>query len=486
MRTQTHKTRAGYTLVEMLVAAAVAIGLMVIITGAFSHGLSTFSKLKAQGTLMERMRATSSVVREDLTTIHFLRGTATEYLAEEQPHTVGFTPPPNGYFRIWQGAMPNNAFNNPFEFEGSDPEGINYCRATTHMLSFTARSRGTTPDEMFMVQEPWPANPAVQWPRSWIDPQDYRYPNTFFSRWAEVAYFLVALQDANGNPETANGTQLYALHRRQRLLLPFISGLTQPVAATGNPEISTRTQVSAPVGQFYNLSGSVTQPRNRFGMLPGNNLAIAIPNTEPTPDPRCAGFPIVTDPVDGRLRYQTLAEESAAGVAGAAGREGEDVMLSDVISMEIKALWRFDAAVDNKPPQASYFVPAFGATPLANTDFPFDYLPWSTRNQFFGNPATSPVSVKARVFDTWSNANGSPYDFVPTYVPPGLDPEPAAHPGALPNSVQMWDRVNNVATPAQTAARIPLRITIRAIQLKIRCWDRKTMQTRQITIVQDV
>jgi hypothetical protein len=98
-----------------------------------------------------------------------------------------------------------------------------------------------------------------------------------------------------------------------------------------------------------------------------------------------------------------------------------------------------------------------GAFP--NTDYPFDYLPvpkWS----FFGaasNPSFAiPGNLSYRVFDTWSRA-----------------------PGVLPNQYSTWNTAGSVVS-------IPLKIRIKALQIRIRVWDRKSEQARQITIVQDM
>ena len=63
--------RAGFTLVEMLVAAAVSILLMVIITGAFTQGLDMFRKLRAQAKLQDTMRQAGTTIKDDLSWNHF-------------------------------------------------------------------------------------------------------------------------------------------------------------------------------------------------------------------------------------------------------------------------------------------------------------------------------------------------------------------------------------------------------------------------------
>src|SRR5262249_34891633 len=86
-----------------------------------------------------------------------------------------------------------------------------------------------------------------------------------------------------------------------------------------------------------------------------------------------------------------------------------------------------------------------------------------------------------RVFDTWSAANNTPYSWIENQTPP---------PGFAYLAQPMWKRGmdpnDQPANPDWTAARLPLRIKVRALQLRIRMWDFKTEQTRQITIMQNI
>src|SRR5205085_3529206 len=63
--------RGGFTLVELLVAAAVSILLMVILTEAFKRGIDMFRTLRAQGQMQERLRLASIGLRDDLASFHF-------------------------------------------------------------------------------------------------------------------------------------------------------------------------------------------------------------------------------------------------------------------------------------------------------------------------------------------------------------------------------------------------------------------------------
>ncbi len=71
MRVYERKGRRGFTIVEMLVAAGVAMVLMVIITEAFKRGIDMFRLMRAQGNMQERLRTAGTAMRDDLAAHHF-------------------------------------------------------------------------------------------------------------------------------------------------------------------------------------------------------------------------------------------------------------------------------------------------------------------------------------------------------------------------------------------------------------------------------
>src|SRR5262249_13030922 len=63
--------RRGFTLVEMLVAMALTMFIMVILSEAFATGLDSFRQLKAIGDMEESLRAAATVLRADLAADHY-------------------------------------------------------------------------------------------------------------------------------------------------------------------------------------------------------------------------------------------------------------------------------------------------------------------------------------------------------------------------------------------------------------------------------
>src|SRR5439155_7117147 len=63
--------RAGFTLVEMLVATALIMFIMLILSEAFVAGLNAFRTLKGIGDMESRLKAAVTPIREDLRQDHF-------------------------------------------------------------------------------------------------------------------------------------------------------------------------------------------------------------------------------------------------------------------------------------------------------------------------------------------------------------------------------------------------------------------------------
>ncbi len=71
LRHRPQTERPAFTLVEMLVAMALILFIMVILSEAFVAGLESFRQLKAIGDMEERLRTASVEIRRDLSADHF-------------------------------------------------------------------------------------------------------------------------------------------------------------------------------------------------------------------------------------------------------------------------------------------------------------------------------------------------------------------------------------------------------------------------------
>jgi len=501
MRTHSSR-RSGFTLVELLIAAAVSILLMVILTEAFKAGLEMFRKMRAQGNLMTKLREASTTIRTDLAAPHFpnYKDPNLPYLSQQDLTSATWTPPTDGYFRIWQGPEPENilnnvppyAFNNPFVFEGLDPEGIMYCRCTNQGMQFTVLLGGAAgSDDMFRTLEGPHGNSGF--PALWIQPAYYRDGLSFSSKWAQVSYFMRSTgqftKTTPYNPRSAanqqqGGVPLFDLCRRVQLLMPLVSAQldgTNPPSnlitnSNQNPDLSADINNALLVREGWNTSfsanvpPSVDQPQYRFGQFgTPAGFPYKIPDNLGLPNPMV------------RRRPPAIGDPGEYDPPQFLNRRGDDVLLSDVLSFEIKAVWAyptgnniFTTGPSQGGPLAFQPFPANdwalpGIGPYPNADAPFDFLPMPKWGNPLPNPFINPSNpsfvivpnqLSYRVFDTWSRAPGTGYS-------------------QLINGNPAWS-VNG------TPFTVPLKIRIKTLQIRIRIWDRKSEQAREITIVQDV
>jgi type II secretory pathway pseudopilin PulG len=431
------RRRQGFTITELLVAFALIIFIMVILTEAFSAGLESFRQLKAIGDMQEKLRAAFIVMKRDLQAEHFedARGNRLSDIDLRSQE-----PPDAGYFRLWQRwdpTAPNAQQSYNFTpsstvwcstLEGVDNSFIPVTRATEHVLAFTVRLRGPMPGDYFTAPLPG-VNHAAEDQMRQMCPPDFWVQNTgtpppsflnpMYSQWAEVAYFL---KPVNRN---AGATPLYALYRRQRLLGAEANAVT--ITWAQRPEIDAYAEVSFPppaTGQTLPLNDlrRITIPENRFGSTAT----------------RGGVYPA-------NLNGWTLEEQLGINDI----RAGDDLLITNVISFDVKAVYEGFPSSYGVTPDSPYF----------NDLPPVVYNVTSGPNPRQERPYQNPIFVSQNgptvlnyaVFDTWSKEG--------------------AYAG--------W------ATPG-TATSLPLKIRILALQITIRVHDDKTGLTRQTTLIQDM
>lgn len=404
--------RQGYTLVELLVAMALIVFMMVILSEAFSVGLESYRRLKAVGDMNERLRGAALVLRRDLAADHFegsrrLSGRPSSPTSSTATTDFwGAGPPREGFFRIWQGSAS--------VVEGRDGDNNASTHATDHMLHFTVKLRGNDAQDFFSAKVP---NGS---PLPALGVGDARHQDssgTLNSQWAEVVYFL------RPNGQFAGSTPLYALYRRQLVVVPEHRDLREinwgsRAVAAGEwgdyREVSCKPNPQNPDLLYFNTPTDLTVPQRRFGMDRDVD----------------GGLPVGYDLADRRTwTYPILAEEDPA-------RAGADLLLTDVISFDVAI-----AASIRTSTTFSEFVDLFHTTFRSSTN----------RNSHFTG------TNKPRVFDTWSDQVDGAYEY------------------------DEW----SMTTPA-APDHLPSRLTLRAVRITLRVWDAKTQQARQVTIVQDL
>jgi hypothetical protein len=217
--------RAGFTLVEMLVATTLTLFTMAIITQAFVTSLEVFSQLKGIGDMEAGLRGASTIIRSDLSHDHFEgKRRMSDANFWDSPVLVPFsTSAPAasavsaGFFHIRHGAASG--------LEGVDADGIPVYSAADHVLHFTIKLRGNRPENFLAAAIPGTSPLTASSVNYFDQARDGTYgttPGYVTSQWGEVAYYLVpkGTTVTPTDPKSGYGTTLYALYRYQGVVLP--------------------------------------------------------------------------------------------------------------------------------------------------------------------------------------------------------------------------------------------------------------------------
>src|SRR6516164_6812291 len=94
--------RHGFTITELLVAMALIMFIMAILSTAFVAGLTAFRDLKAVGDMDQKLRAVLVALQRDLSDAHFTDGSGNT----DKTDTVASPPaaPFGGFFLVYQGS----------------------------------------------------------------------------------------------------------------------------------------------------------------------------------------------------------------------------------------------------------------------------------------------------------------------------------------------------------------------------------------------
>jgi hypothetical protein len=458
--------RAGLTLVEMLIALALSIFIMAILSEAFVKGLEVFGQYKALADLDQRLRTAANILRRDLRAPHFEGSKKLSECTASSKAMPGIDGLPPGIFNPQQAEVllrqlapyryvcPNEGFfsieewaNRPagatMFFEGQDSTGRPSYRdqpafdaagnliRSSDVLHFTARLEGNEPDKYFYGKTR---------PTSAVDSGGFvgsRYDSVgnglYTSQASEMLYFLhtdeTSLLPGAGTP--LGPVLTFNLYRQAWLLVPsrFSNG-TAPLGDTTYANIN-QFRIENDLSAFYD-GGTNSVYYNTMSDSQHINRRV---------NPRVVRTP--------RLL-------SVGGL-----REGSDILLTNVISFDVKVLDPF-----------AYKIP-LGAT------------------------GGGPVSGRGAYVDIG--------DTVQT-VPGGVNPCPTAavlpadnllpaFGGVLNNTAALdvfdtgtrrFDGGVGTTTFSPTESPATHNFPINSIQITIRVYEPKSRQTRQITIIQDM
>jgi prepilin-type N-terminal cleavage/methylation domain-containing protein len=473
------RRRQGFTLVELLVALALIVFIMAILSQAFATATKTFRDLKSAGDLAERLRMVTARLHRDLAANHFNQGARLsdpKFWQNSPNGTSGAPGPPSlgGFFCIYQGLMPGQALD--YVTEGNQVTGVPSTRTTSHGMHFTVQLGGTDLGDIFSTTaaaNTWAPrldssqftdlpdarfmNPTIPSASNGTGPVPNNLPSMYNYTWAEVAYWLQAsINPSTGVQDDANGTPLFNLFVRRRLAVQDNTHIQQfpaqptqaPPAGWVNgpddyPEVSCEYDPPGQTTMYFNSPVDLSVPQRRFS-YPKNLPALPTDSIMPQ------------DPVTGGPAYQTFTQAAALDPNLPAQLQNADLLLTDVISFEIRMLFS-DPTFSSSVTSTQAYIP--------NPAQPFMTL-WDLQ-QAAPTAYTKGGQVPAgvMVFDTWSQIATDP-----TFG----DYSQWNTQGNTNTNIPLWNYNNNVNNG-------PI---ILAIQVTIRIWDRKSQLTRQVSLVQ--
>src|SRR5258708_7578564 len=271
------RRRQAFTLVELMVAMALIICIMAILSEAFVVGMKTFRDLKAVGDMDQNLRTITVKLRDDLSSDHFegrLRLSDPKFWTQPP-----YQPPREGFFTIVQMTPPGATLTAPipgpgYFDEGPDADVIHSFVATDHRLHFTVKRRGNQKDRFFSTSVPF-NSPLLQFINNDPTTVNPNFSNTSFdqelsssdarlqqkgdgnhanyaSQWAEVGYFLVRTTDGTEGPGPI-GTPLFALYRCEFAITPDNSVINFAAGPPGPTPVPS-TQLTGIPPEYVGMS----------------------------------------------------------------------------------------------------------------------------------------------------------------------------------------------------------------------------------------
>src|SRR5713101_2861271 len=135
---QTSRRRGAFTLVEMLVATALVMFIMLILSEAFVAGLEAFRTLKGIGDMEERLRAAALIIRSDLEADHFESG-----VQLSDPNFWRQGNPRQGFVNITQGFNPTTSAGGVSAAPAGPPQTVTLTTPATLVSNTWSIQPGT-------------------------------------------------------------------------------------------------------------------------------------------------------------------------------------------------------------------------------------------------------------------------------------------------------------------------------------------------------
>ena len=437
-------SRNAFTLVELMVAMALIILMLSIMSQAFVIATGVMQGLKEVADMQEKIRPAITLLQRDLGANHF---EGSKKLSDPEFWDNG--PPKEGYFMLWQ----DNAYD---ALETTPADVVGFSRsaaAANHMLAFTVKLPGKSPNDFFECSSFTPlfgnlffnkvSNPPVvnipplitdDTPKGMLDSNIRRFESDIkyiHSDWAEVAYFLgphnagvVIADGSTDGKDNPPALPYFNLYRQQRLVLPSynIAGVTLPTAGA-NDEISCELATFS-----FNKPSDLTVPWKRMGNRTFNGLTAN----------QYLGKPQTNMPLFSEYTSAT--------------KVNSDIIATNVISFDVKLL----------------------------TDDQYDYQSLSTilgAGSSYYNHVPVGNYGSPRVFDTWTTDQGNAGNTIPKYDLGYWNNitrkwQPSGNTLGNNSLIPVWNWNNNTG------------LNIKAVQISLRIWDQKSNTAKMFVVVQ--
>lgn len=342
--------RAGFTLIEIMVAMALTLFIMVILSQAFILALEAFSQLKGIGDMQVNLRTAENLLRHDLSQDHFEGPRRLSERTLTGAAQIVARPPQEGFFAVarYSACDFTGTPGSPFVYEGDDVNGMSSFRAFNHVLYMTVKRKGNQQENFFnasLIGTPGVLGAFFTPPTAYnVSPADLATStltlpyagggNAFYSsQWAEVLYYLVQTGSTEEpeNPASILGTPTFALYRAQFVMVPngtYVSSLYTTAGGYSNANLDALS-----VSTFSGLSC------NRVPTGGGNSALQFF-----SPADAAKGMRVIPDlsaftPAYGRLINGSFAVR-------------ETLVLPNVVSFQVQLMHLSDSAFDDMPPLA--------------------------------------------------------------------------------------------------------------------------------------
>ena len=426
--------RPAFTLVEVLVAAALCVLVMYVMATAFQAATGTLSQLRTVVNLAEQLGSFQTVVRRDLQAQHLAdsdaNNNAPKLVSAVSDPTVysgaGWTSPQQGFFRVVQGTIGTD--------EGGDTETppIHSFSATDQYLHFTSKLIGVTQQNVYAGRAPrlsMGASPPG--PNFTADNQSmgnaasvgFLDPNTplYGGEWAEILLYMRPSPVQPAAPPGVTLPTLYTLYRRQAVMARDDFAASTSLGTLVDPSTISGSGVTPSDYQMFDSTTAVAKWPELSVRLEPNTQGLNTPQTQPMnpnatwtmnspttvtntanrinfgKDPTAPHLPTEPNPTIAYTGLPPLATPTPVPNMEGGNDTGNDVLLQNVVSLQVQVL-RDKSSSD----PASFNPNLFGDLPQPSSG---TLRSWDTTN---ANNGTTQVRLRAvrltvRVYDPKNN-----------------------------------------------------------------------------------